>query len=159
MSRTNQKEREELIRELIQQLRFQSTATVFMHQAIGEKIGLNGTDHKCLEIISREGKITAGELAEKSALTTGAITGVIDRLEKAGYVRRSRDSADRRRLLIELIPENMEEIYTLFEDLAQESAMFLSQYTDQELHIITRYIKDSADFTSGYVKTIRRRKK
>ncbi|MFT0800875.1 MarR family transcriptional regulator [Bacillus swezeyi] len=159
MSRTNQKEREELIRELIQQLRFQSTATVFMHQAIGEKIGLNGTDHKCLEIILRVGKITAGELAEKSALTTGAITGVIDRLEKAGYVRRIRDSADRRRLLIELVPENMEEIYTLFEDLAQESAMFLSQYTDQELHIITRFIKDSADFTSSYVKTIRRRKK
>ncbi|MFN2747444.1 MULTISPECIES: MarR family winged helix-turn-helix transcriptional regulator [unclassified Bacillus (in: firmicutes)] len=155
MSRTNQKGRETLIEELIQQLRFHSTATVFMHQAIGEKIGLNATDHKCLEILARKGSMTAGELAEKSSLTTGAITGVIDRLENAGYARRTRDASDRRRLLIELVPENMENIYSLFEELAQQSAVLFSRYTDQELQVITRFIKHSTEFAANYVEKIR----
>lgn len=66
MSRTNHIEGEGLLNELIQQLRFHSTATIFLHEAIGEKIGLNATDHKCLEIISREGKVTAGSLPQKA---------------------------------------------------------------------------------------------
>ena len=65
MSRTNHIEGKGLVNELIQQLRLHSTATVFLHQAIGEKIGLNGTDHKCLEIISREGQVTAGSSPQK----------------------------------------------------------------------------------------------
>ncbi|ASB88966.1 MarR family transcriptional regulator [Bacillus sonorensis] len=158
MSRKNQTTREELIRELARQLRYHSTATVFMHQAIAEKIELNRTDHKCLEIISRSGKLTAGELAEKSNLTTGAITGVIDRLEKAGYVRRIRDSADRRRLLLELIPENMGDIHDIFENLTESSVEFLSQYTDEELKIITGFIKHSTEFAANYAKQLRKAK-
>lgn len=155
MSRKNQTKREELIKELIRQLRFNSTATVFMHQAIAEKIELNETDHKCLEIIARSGKLTAGELAEKSNLTTGAITGVIDRLERAGYVKRMRDLADRRRLLIELIPENMTDIYNLFENLTEASVKFFKRYTDEELSIITDFVKNSAEFAANYAKRLR----
>nr|MDH3163619.1 hypothetical protein [Bacillus licheniformis] len=72
MSRTNHIEGKGLVNELIQQLRFHSTATVFLHQAIGEKIGLNGTDHKCLEIISREGQVTAGELMPQKRTDNGS---------------------------------------------------------------------------------------
>ncbi|MCY7859593.1 MarR family transcriptional regulator [Bacillus haynesii] len=158
MSRTNHIEEEGLVNELIQQLRFHSTATIFLHQAIGEKIGLNGTDHKCLEIISREGKVTAGELAAKSGLTTGAITGVIDRLEKAGYVRRLRDSSDRRRLLVELIPETLEKISYIFQELAQESAGFLSRYSEEELQTIIKFLKNSTAFAADYAKTLKKAK-
>ncbi|BCE06948.1 MarR family winged helix-turn-helix transcriptional regulator [Bacillus paralicheniformis] len=158
MSRTNHIEGEGLLNELIQQLRFHSSATIFLHEAIGEKIGLNATDHKCLEIIAREGKVTAGELAAKSGLTTGAITGVIDRLEKTGYVRRIRDSSDRRRLLVELIPENMEKISHIFQDLAQESAGFLSRYSEGELQTIIKFLKNSTAFAADYAKTLKKTK-
>ncbi|WP_392435861.1 MarR family transcriptional regulator [Chlorogloeopsis fritschii PCC 9212] len=70
-----------------------SAATVLFHTAIAERLGLNTTDHKCADILAQTGAITAGELAERTGLTTGAITGVVDRLEKAGFVRRERDPA------------------------------------------------------------------
>src|SRR5262245_4409010 len=78
-----------------------STATILFHQAIADRLGLNVTDHKCADILLRTGPVTAGELARQTGLTTGAITGVIDRLEKAGFVRRIRDADDRRRVIVE----------------------------------------------------------
>src|SRR5438105_15388836 len=78
-----------------------STHTVMLHAAVAERLGLNITDHKALDFACRGGgPVTAGELAELTGLTTGAITGVIDRLEKAGFARRERDPNDRRRIIL-----------------------------------------------------------
>jgi len=74
-------------------------------QAVAEAIGLNRTDMRCLDVIQREGPVPAGRLADETGLTTGAITTVLDRLERAGFARRTRDPADRRRVLVELAPE------------------------------------------------------
>ena len=63
------------------------------HQAIADRLGLNVTDHKCIDLLLMKGPLTAGELAGMTGLTTGAITAVIDRLEKAGFVRREDDPA------------------------------------------------------------------
>ena len=82
-----------------------STVTILFHQAIADRLGMNVTDHKCAGILARSGPITAGELARRTGLTTGAITGVIDRLEQAGFARRARDPGDRRRVIIEPDPE------------------------------------------------------
>lgn len=68
-----------------------STRTVFFHQAVAHHLGLHVTDHKCLDLVLEEGRVTAGRLAEWTGLTTGAITSVINRLEKAGFVRRVKD--------------------------------------------------------------------
>src|SRR5262245_6590047 len=81
------------------------TATVLYQSAIAEKLGLSLTDLGCGEILSRTGSITAGELAALSGLTTGAITGVVDRLEKGGLARRVNDPNDRRRVMIEPVSE------------------------------------------------------
>src|SRR5713226_2494693 len=90
------------LREAIdQQMRELSTRTVIFHHFIGERLGLNPTDHKCLDVIIRaETPMTATQLAEETGLSTGTITGVMDRLEKAGYVRRKRDPNDRRLIYI-----------------------------------------------------------
>ncbi len=80
-----------------------STATVLFHGAVADRLGLNVTDVKCFSLIRQGGSMTAGELAEQTGLTTGAITGVIDRLEKVGLVRRGRDDTDRRRVILELV--------------------------------------------------------
>ncbi|MBO0783324.1 MAG: MarR family transcriptional regulator [Ktedonobacteraceae bacterium] len=77
-----------------------STAVVLFHQAVAERMGLNATDFKCLDMLAQRGPLTAGRLAEILGLTGGAITGVIDRLEAAGFVQRERDPGDRRRVII-----------------------------------------------------------
>src|SRR5580658_4174877 len=73
-----------------------------MSQAAADKIGINATDLNCLNILSFSGSMTAGELARATGLTTASITGVIDRLEQSGFVRRERDAGDRRRVLVRM---------------------------------------------------------
>ena len=77
-------------------------ATDRYDQAVADAIGINRTDMRCLDVIQREGPVPAGRLADETGLTTGAITTVLDRLERAGFARRTRDPADRRRVLVEL---------------------------------------------------------
>src|SRR5215213_10710033 len=96
-----------------------STATVLFHAAIADRLGIGATDVKCYSILRQTGPITAGDLAERTSLTTGAITGVIDRLERAELVRRARDPQDRRRIVLELVhdPEREQAIGALYEPL------------------------------------------
>jgi DNA-binding MarR family transcriptional regulator len=129
--------RAELLAALFGEFRQLSAATVMFHQAIADRLGMNVTDHKCADILSRTGPITAGELAERTGLTTGAITGVIDRLEKAGFVRRARDPSDRRRVIIEPLLKRMErQIGPLFESMAGATAELCARYSAQELAVI-----------------------
>src|SRR3954470_6827245 len=104
----------------MQEMREISTVTILFHQAIADRLGMNVTDHKCAGILARSGPITAGELARLTGLTTGAITGVVDRLEQAGFVRRARDSSDRRRVIIEPDAKQIErKIVPLFNSMAR----------------------------------------
>src|SRR5215471_2672832 len=113
-----------------------STHTVMLHAAVAERLGLSITDHKALDLACRGGgTVTAGELAELTGLTTGAITGVIDRLEKAGFARRERDPNDRRRIIIRPT-SRAQEIGRLFESLAQAMTKLCSQYTDRDLSLM-----------------------
>ena len=93
--------RDEMIQAINDKLRETSTETIMLHQAVADVLGLHITDHKCLDIIYRYGAMPAGRLAELTGLTTGAVTGIIDRLEKSGYVRRTDDPKDRRRIIVE----------------------------------------------------------
>jgi DNA-binding MarR family transcriptional regulator len=122
---------------LSDELRQLSTVTILFHQAVADRLGLNVTDHKCADILLRSGPITAGELAQRTGLTTGAITGVIDRLERAGFVRRAKDPGDRRRVIIEPLPRRIErEIGPLFEPMARAMAELCGRYSTQELAVI-----------------------
>jgi DNA-binding MarR family transcriptional regulator len=130
-------ERAELLAALVGEFRELSAATVMFHQAVADRLGMNITDHKCADILSRTGPITAGELARRTGLTTGAITGVIDRLERAGFVRRAEDSGDRRRVIIEPIPKRMERVIgPLFESMARAAADLCARYSTQQLAVI-----------------------
>src|SRR5262245_43548130 len=136
MSRDSQ-ESKKLLVELNEAFRQLSAATIMFHQAIADRLGMNITDHKCADILSRTGPITAGELAQRTGLTTGAITGVIDRLEKAGFVRRAKDPNDRRRVIIEPMVKRMERVIgPLFESMARASAALCARYSTEELAVI-----------------------
>src|SRR5262249_46340906 len=130
-------ERAELLAALVGEFRQLSAATIMFHQAVADRLGMNVTDHKCADILERNGPMTAGELAERTGLTTGAITGVIDRLEKAGFARRAEDPGDRRRVIIEPNRAKMQRVIgPLFEGMAHAAAELCAGYTTDELSVI-----------------------
>jgi DNA-binding MarR family transcriptional regulator len=133
-----------------------STATILFQMAIADHMGLGLTDLVCGEILSRTGPIAAGELAELSGLTTGAITGVVDRLEKAGLVRRVNDPDDRRRVILEPVTARFEESgrdpYTALEEAFSE---VYARYTDEQLVILLDFLRRSVDIYDEQAARIR----
>jgi DNA-binding MarR family transcriptional regulator len=127
--------REEIIQAINEKFREMSTETIMFHQVVADILGLHITDHKCLDFIYRFGAMPAGRLAELTGLTTGAITGIIDRLEEAGYVRRTNDPKDRRRTIVEPTRNKKLEkkIEVLFIPLRDRMHKLLSSYSDSEL--------------------------
>jgi DNA-binding MarR family transcriptional regulator len=127
--------RQEIIQAINDKLREMSTETILFHQAVADVLGLHITDHKCLDIIYRFGAMPAGRLAELTGLTTGAVTGIIDRLEKAGYVRRANDPKDRRRTIVEPTRNKKLEkkLETIFTPLGERMHTLMSSYSDSEL--------------------------
>lgn len=120
-----------------------SAWTVMFHQAIAERVGLNASEHKCLDLVLRYGPMTAGQLAELTGLTTGAITGVVDRLEAAGFVQRQNDPSDRRRVIIRPDVKKAErEIGPLFESIARATDELASRYSERELALINQFVAE-----------------
>jgi DNA-binding MarR family transcriptional regulator len=137
-------DRAALLNEIVYTLgRELSTQTIMFHTAIAEKLGLNPTDHKALGFIDQAGSMTAGQLAEVTGLTTGAVTGIVDRLEKAGYVQRIKAPHDRRQVIIQPIPERVQSIYHLFASMGRSINELTDQYSDRDLAIIHDYLTQS----------------
>ena len=105
------------MQELENALRRSSAQGVIFGQTVANTVGISGSDLECLDFLNLEGRVTAGRLAEVTGLTTGAITGVVDRLEKAGLVRRERDPADRRKVFIATVPENIAKVGRFYEHM------------------------------------------
>lgn len=139
-----EKNRQELIAAINEAGRNMSTATILFHQAVAEKAGLSGTDHKYLDLLFQEGSMTAGEFAEKTNLTTGAVTGIVDRLEKQGLVKRERQSDDRRKVFITLREENAyKKLGPIFDSLQHDLEQFYKKFNKEELNIILKYLTDT----------------
>ncbi|GAA1343700.1 MarR family winged helix-turn-helix transcriptional regulator [Saccharothrix algeriensis] len=116
-----------------------SALTTLFHSRAAERMGLSPTDGKCLDLAVRaEEPITAGRIAELSGLSTGAVTGVIDRLERAGYVRRVRDPHDRRKVLVEVTASDEESAH-LFIGARETLREVLSRFTPDEWEVLERY--------------------
>ena len=109
---------------------------VMTHQAVADRLDLHVTDLRCLNLLRLSGPATAGELAARTGLTTGAITRMIDRLLKGGFVRREHDEQDRRRVIITAVPERIAEIAPHYELLAREFGATMAGYTEEQLELI-----------------------
>lgn len=128
-------------RKLSQQYAYTS---IHMHEAIGRKAGLSGTDHKYLGFLLRDGAMTAGELAGLTGLTTGAITGLIDRFEKKKLVKRRPDKDDRRKVIIEPNTKNiMDLLEPLYKDFRSKTEKLISSFSEKEIGIIATYLSRS----------------
>src|SRR5258708_5245095 len=111
-----------------------------LNMAAADRIGINATDLNCLNILSFSGQMTAGELARATGLTTASITGVVDRLEEAGYVRRERDPRDRRRVVIRLVLETaLRDVASVFLPMVRDWQQMADPYTDDELRLIVEF--------------------
>jgi DNA-binding MarR family transcriptional regulator len=122
-------------------------------RAAAPLIGINQTDLICLNMLYRRGAMSAGQLAATVGLTGGAMTTVIDRLERGGYVRRRGDAADRRRVLVEADPEAARRAFALFDDLLERIAELSGDYSDEEIAklvgLLSRYQQVLADFATA----------
>jgi DNA-binding MarR family transcriptional regulator len=153
--------REEIIQAIIEKRREMSTETIMFHQAVADIFGLHITDHKCLDLIHRYGAMPAGRLAELTGLTTGAVTGIIDRLEEAGYVRRTDDPKDRRRIIVEPTKNKKWErkIETIFIPLHERMHKLLSSYSDSELAFLLDVLTKTLDQSHQELMRLRRLQK
>ncbi|MCC3327389.1 MarR family transcriptional regulator [Nocardia abscessus] len=103
---------------------------------MADRLGLHVTDLRCLNLLRIGGPATAGELATQTGLTTGAITRMIDRLLKAGYVRREHDEQDRRRVIVSVVQEKIDRIAPHYEVLANEFGAAMADYTAEQMELV-----------------------
>lgn len=123
-----------------------NSRVIMLHHAVGERMGLSATEHKAADILRRFGPMTAGELAEQTGLTTGAVTGLVDRLEREGFVKREHDRKDRRRVIIKPIERGKyEEVQSLFTPVLKTITYLYDQYSPAERKIIADFALKAAD--------------
>jgi DNA-binding MarR family transcriptional regulator len=124
-----------------------ATAIVVFHEAVGRLLGLSAVERKCVDVLRRLGPVTAGTIAEHTGLTTGAVTGLMDRLEKAGYVRRERDRHDRRKVVVQLLPNEQTDalLAAAFGPFGDDLTKIAAGYTEAERRAIADWIHQTTD--------------
>jgi DNA-binding MarR family transcriptional regulator len=134
------KARAALMEELEHAVRRSSAQGVIFGQTVASRVGISSSDLECLDFLNLEGRVTAGRLAEVTGLTTGAITGVVDRLEKAGLVRRERDDNDRRKVFIATVPENVAKVGRFYEHMRRMILKDWETLSDADLRLLLRFM-------------------
>jgi DNA-binding MarR family transcriptional regulator len=139
--RVSGRSRDELLDELIAEVRRSQVATDMVDQAAADLMGVNRTDARCLDVLDQRGRLTAGQLAEASGLTTGAVTAMLDRLERGGFVRRLRDKEDRRRVLVEITPEARRKGHEMYRPHAEKWPLIAERYSDEDIALLLEFTR------------------
>jgi DNA-binding transcriptional ArsR family regulator len=133
-------ERAELAMAFMAAVRRTGSLMHLMSQAAADQIGINATDLNCLNILSFSGQMTAGDLARATGLSTASITGVVDRLEQAGFVTRERDGQDRRRVVIRLDTQRaLGTVGPVFGPMMGAWQRVAAKYSDRDLRLIVEF--------------------
>jgi DNA-binding MarR family transcriptional regulator len=155
----SKQKRTEIVVAISHEARASQNQTDLLDEAAAEILGINRTDHRCMDILDRHARLTAGELAEASGLTTGAVTSVLDRLERAGYARRVRDTVDRRRVLVQLTPKARRLAGRIYGPLAQAHAKQFDRYTTEQLALILEFIRDGHEVGASQLARVKAMRK
>jgi DNA-binding MarR family transcriptional regulator len=148
--------RKQLLEAVIQASSENSTIAVFMHTIIAERVGLGATETKTLFILSSQGALTAGEIAQHTGLTTSSVTSLIDRLESKGFVKRVRDTHDRRRVIVERNEERLLDLAQVFNSLQEKFMDFLETYSDDQLSTIADFVTQATQRSKKFITTLSR---
>jgi DNA-binding MarR family transcriptional regulator len=135
--------RADKIEELMREMRLMSSFDSLFSQAVAERVGMHQTDIETMDLLNTLGPMTAGELSERTGLTSGATTRLIDRLERAGFVRRCAHEADRRCVIIEPVGDNLEQLGALFQPMAEGMESIWRTFSDDELDVIIRFVRQN----------------
>jgi DNA-binding MarR family transcriptional regulator len=145
----------ELIAAVGQRIQSFQDATDEMDEAVAGRLSLNRTDLRCLSVVSQAGPMTPSALADATGLTRAAMTTALDRLERAGYLRRVRDQEDRRSVRVELAKEAMNDVQELYGPIAAEGARMLQTFTAAELSAVLRILDEGSKMQRDHAKRIR----
>jgi DNA-binding MarR family transcriptional regulator len=153
---TLRRSKRELVDELIREFRISGNQDNAFDNLAAQRLGVNDTDLHCLNIIENSGGLTAGELAAQSGLTNGAITGVLDRLERAGYARRVSDPADRRRVNVEVTPKFYEHAGHIWGPMAADwQATLGKRFSTDDLERIADFLRVAVDIGHRQLRRLR----
>lgn len=130
---------------------------MLLHHAIAERLGLGPTDHKCLDLLHERGAMSGTELAAVTGLTSGAVTGVVSRLERAGHLHREPDPHDRRKQVLRPASGGGREVAELFDDLRAAATELVEGYDADQLATIADFLTRSVDFAYDRVAHLRAR--
>jgi DNA-binding MarR family transcriptional regulator len=139
------KRRRELIDAINGEVRRSQNRSDAYDDAVADAVGINRTDHRCLDILELEGGATAGRLAELMGLSTGAVTTVLDRLERAGLARRVRDEHDRRKVNVVVTEKAGALIWPFYEPLMKMSERLYVRYSDEQLALVLDFLEAGAE--------------
>ncbi|NJC69250.1 MarR family transcriptional regulator [Planosporangium thailandense] len=146
--------------DLLAQLEVESrrylAAYVLFNQAVADKLGLHPTDLQCLNLLTIEsGPVTTSQIAELTGLTSGSASRLVERLVKAGYVTRQQDGRDRRRVLVQPVPEAVRRIGAVWDDLGKDWEGIFADYTEAELAVLVRHMRRTTELSRAQVRRLR----
>lgn len=152
---TEQDERRALVDEVTLELAELQAATDAVDEAVAERLAINRTDLACLNSLYRRGAMSAGQLADESGLTPGAITTALDRLERASYAQRTRDEVDRRRVLVELTPQARQTAAELYAPVLEAGQAGYQRYSLEELRLLRDFLRRAQQIQAEHVAYLR----
>lgn len=147
--------KKELTQELLHLARAHEAANDAFDDVACQKLDINRTDLRCLNIVDNQGPMTAGRLAEQSGLTTAAVTSVLDRLERAGYARRIRDQVDRRQVIVEVTPLLAQRAEPIWGPLGEEARAALARLSVEELHGVIDFFRLGIELNVRHIERVR----
>jgi DNA-binding MarR family transcriptional regulator len=136
-------------------MRRHSTAAVLFHHAVAERVGLGPTDHKCLDLLREHGPMSGSDLAAITGLTSGAITGVVARLERAGYLHREADPEDGRKQILSAAPDRARDFEGVFDPVRQDLALALKRFDSRQLTAIAEFLETSTELIYRHISRLR----
>jgi DNA-binding MarR family transcriptional regulator len=143
--------RRDLLTAIGAQLRLQSGLALVLHRAVAERFDLHPTDLKCLDVAAREPGLTAGRIAEVTGMSTSAVTALLDRLERRGFVERRRDPQDRRRVFVTSTGRHEQQLTEAYGPLSAATAALLDRYDEAQLALIHDFLSRLIDLSREFI--------
>ena len=138
-------DRRRLTASIKQSLRALSIQLSLLNHQVGAHVGLNDVDLDCLDLIARHGPLSPSALAERAALHPATMTGILDRLEKGGWVVRDRDPSDRRAVLVRPLRDRSAELVRLYSGMNSSMSEICAGYGDAELAVLADFLRRTVD--------------
>ena len=148
------KDRKALVQQASSEIRsYQTAVDRFDEVAVG-LLGINRTDGRCLDILEQHGPMTAGDLARAAGLTTGAMTTLLDRMERIGYLRRAPHPTDRRRIMVELTDKMRRRIHQIYTPVGKEGAELLACLSERQLELIAEVMRTARQLLERHTERV-----